>query len=102
LKYEIQKTCWLIFKEALHNVSKYSKANHCRITVEQSDGILIMVIADDGVGFDLEHHRLGNGLVNMKERAKEIGARLLVNSSSGEGTIISLQLPLNEDNLLPA
>ena len=96
LNYEIQKSCWLIFKEALHNISKYSKATHCRITIENSNGILMMVIADDGIGFDLELHRKGNGLLNMEERAKEMGARLMIHSKKEEGTIISLQLPLKE------
>lgn len=102
IKYEIQKGFWLIFKEALHNVSKYSKAEHCRITVEQKNEILVMIIADDGMGFHLDDHRNGNGLKNMRERATEMGASLFIHSKPAEGTVITIQLYLGEAVLLPA
>ena len=50
-------------------------------------------IEDNGKGFDVNKESQGNGLKNMKKRAQEIGANLLIESESGTGT--TLQLILN-------
>ena len=55
---------------------------------------MIMTIKDDGKGFEVEKLRSGNGLVNMKERAKSIGGRLEIISQQGEGTTVRLEMPV--------
>jgi signal transduction histidine kinase len=89
-----QKNCWLIFKEAVNNVCKYSKANNCHISIKQEDGNLIMTITDDGVGF--EHSRKGNGLENMNLRALELTGTFSIKSRIGSGTTTTVIFPLEK------
>jgi len=51
-----------------------------------------MTIQDNGRGFDLNKSREGNGLKNMKRRANEIGARLIIESFPGNGTTVQLSV----------
>jgi signal transduction histidine kinase len=87
-----QKACWLIFKEAINNVCKYSKATSCTIRIEAEHPNLTMTIADDGVGF-LEH-RQGNGLKNMIERSRSLQGNCLIESAPGKGTLVRTAIPL--------
>jgi signal transduction histidine kinase len=89
-----QKDCWLIFKEAINNVCKYSKASSCTVRIQQVNGSLEMCIADDGIGFS--EPASGNGLVNMVTRAKELGGECLIEGSKGNGTMVRVSLPLHQ------
>jgi signal transduction histidine kinase len=63
------------------------------------DGRLILVIADDGRGFDAHgsDRAHGRGLANMAERARLIGARFTLESRAGSGTEVRVELPIGED-----
>jgi signal transduction histidine kinase len=89
-----QKDCWLIFKEAINNVCKYSKASSCIVRIRQLNGSLEMCIADDGIGFS--EPASGNGLVNMVARAKELGGECLIEGSKGNGTMVKVSLPMRQ------
>jgi signal transduction histidine kinase len=92
LPMEIRKNLYLIFKEATNNMAKYSQANNAKFVLKGESDKLTMLISDDGKGFDTTKDSRGNGLVNMKKRALEIGAKLLIDSSPGIGTTIRLEL----------
>jgi signal transduction histidine kinase len=79
-----QKNCWLIFKEAINNVCKYSKASNCIISIKKEEEKLIMNISDDGTGF--ENPMSGNGLANMRTRTAELDGELMLQSQCGSGT----------------
>lgn len=85
-----RKNMYLIFKEAVNNMAKYGKATEVRIHLHLADDRLIMELTDNGVGFDVRSVHQGNGLRNMRERAKAIGAALSVTSEAGIGTRIRL------------
>lgn len=89
-----QKACWLIFKEAVTNVCKYSNAENCYVNVSTSGGSLVMNISDDGVGF--ESPARGNGLRNMKARAAELEGFFNIKTGPGEGTFITTSFPANK------
>ena len=91
---EKRKDFYLIFKEAVNNTAKYSGARHALIKLLRENGKLLMMVEDDGKGFDMEKLRSGNGLVNMNERAKFIGGRLKIHSENGKGTSVRLEMPL--------
>lgn len=91
---EKRKDFYLIFKEAVNNVAKYSKAENATIHLTKEHGKMIMTIHDDGQGFEVEKLRSGNGLVNMQERAKSIGGKLEISSQQGEGTTVRLEMPV--------
>jgi signal transduction histidine kinase len=89
---EVRKNLYLIFKEATNNMVKYANANKATFAIKEEKNNLIMMIHDDGKGFDLNKPTEGNGLKNMKRRANEIGAHLVINSFPGNGTTIHLSV----------
>jgi two-component sensor histidine kinase len=91
LSMEYRQNLFLIFKEALNNSLKYSGAGDISLEVSLSGKKLIMKLADDGKGFDIDSVQEGNGLGNMKERAGRIGGRLTVDSAPGKGTAIEFR-----------
>lgn len=88
---EKRKHLFLIFKEALNNAVKYSQCRQINITISQQGINNIEVsIMDDGVGFNMENHKKGNGLANMKTRAAQLNATINIHSIQGQGTTIEL------------
>jgi signal transduction histidine kinase len=86
-----------VAQEALNNIAKHAHATRVDVLLEQRDGAAIMVIEDDGVGFDggdTAQPQAGIGLVGMRERAALIGALLQIESTSGGGTSVYLRYPL--------
>lgn len=91
---EQRKDIYLIFKEALNNVVKYSAATEVNISFELTVDRLRMMIADNGSGFDATVISSGNGLKNMHSRSAEMGATIRIDSIKGTGTLIALELPV--------
>ena len=89
-----RKSIYLIFKEAINNAVKYSATKRIDVNTALQNKNLLMTIKDHGKGFDEEGLAKGNGLDNMKHRAQEAGGTLDVKSVPGEGTTISLSVPV--------
>ena len=87
-----------ISREALSNIARHSKATQGSIHVEVAEGAVTLVISDNGVGFDPAKPRGAGhqGLVNMRDRASSVGAELQVQSGSGAGTRIIVEVPRRE------
>jgi signal transduction histidine kinase len=83
---------FVIFKEAINNLAKYSSATEAFIKLEFSHHYLILTVADNGKGFDPKEIKRGNGLRNMQNRADKIGARYVLESQPGKGTTINLYI----------
>jgi signal transduction histidine kinase len=92
LPMEVRKNLYLIFKEAITNMVKYAGAKKAYFAINATKNNLTMLIRDNGKGFDVNHPVEGNGLKNMKKRAEEIGAKLLIESEAGLGTTIQFLL----------
>lgn len=91
----VSLTIFRIIQEALTNVLRHAKARHVRISMQHSEGKLMLSITDDGVGFTpADYYSDSFGLVGMKERALAIGGELRVDSAPRQGTCISLQVPV--------
>jgi signal transduction histidine kinase len=95
----IENNLFRIVQEVLTNISKHARARTVKIGIEAAEGRLRLRIEDDGVGFDPsrvkqsgEHH--GWGLMTMAERAEMIGGRFSLESRTGRGTIVSVEVPL--------
>lgn len=89
-----RKNIFLLCKEAVNNAVKYSGCRRLTVSAEKKrrEGLLI-TITDDGSGFDEEGIRKGNGLANMRTRARSLNAQLHIDTAKGKGTSISLLLP---------
>jgi signal transduction histidine kinase len=96
-----RKNFYLIFKEAIHNVLKYSGCKNLHVSVQLREGRLLMRVRDDGAGFDTASVRQktsaslsGNGLHNMRLRAKEMKGEVYIESEPGKGTTVTLDFPI--------
>ena len=91
-----RKNLYLIFKEAVNNAVKYSGGTVVNVKVNMKETSLVLAIADNGKGFDTSNEdvakRGGNGLRNMKIRADEIKAELIVHSAIDKGTTVELKM----------
>ncbi len=92
LSLETRRNFYLIFKEALNNLVKYSKATRASITLTFENGFITLTLRDNGIGFDVAQTSKGNGLLSMQARAKEMKAQLKIESSKENGTNIQLIL----------
>jgi two-component system CheB/CheR fusion protein len=87
-----------VAQEALNNVSKHAHASRADVVLSASDGQVVLVVEDDGVGFDAAGDGFGAkglGLAGMRERAALVGATLEVESAAGRGTSIFLRRPVD-------
>ena len=88
---EQRRNILLAVKEALHNITKHARASQVTLNVLWENGLLVM-ISDDGVGYDASAPQQGNGLRNMAKRMDLIGGTLVM--SSTQGTCITFHVPL--------
>lgn len=92
LTMETRRNFFLIFKEAINNLVKYADATIVSIQLVNDGSLIKLNIRDNGKGFDISLPPEGNGLNNMKRRAKEMNADLKIESAIGTGTGIELIL----------
>ena len=86
-----------IYQETLNNITKYAYASKVLTTLSINEDILIFTIKDDGHGFDplIISSKKSFGILGMKERIILLGGHFEIISSSGNGTKITVSLPLN-------
>lgn len=89
-----RRDLYLIFKEAINNLTKYSKANNAEVRVVAKENRIELLVKDNGKGFDRKSIQSGNGLQNMEQRAKAIGADIDIFSKPGEGTTIKMEMKI--------
>jgi signal transduction histidine kinase len=94
---EVETHLYRISQEALNNVYKHADAQSVAVLLERRDSQLVLIIEDDGTGFQPERsdtkHK-GLGLVGMQERAALIGGLMEIETAPGQGTAVYLQVPL--------
>jgi PAS domain S-box-containing protein len=86
-----------IVQEALANVARHALARHVYLTLDQANGHCVLDIRDDGKGFDpVATRRKSFGLAAMKERVLMLGGEIVVSSSPGKGTAITVRVPVRQ------
>jgi len=111
LEMSLRKNLFYVYKEALHNITKYAACTEVNIIIKKAGNKLEMSIEDNGKGFnhsniggrvserdpDSEGERLynGNGIKNMEARAEEIGGKFQINSAPGKGTSIKVTVKIS-------
>jgi ligand-binding sensor domain-containing protein/two-component sensor histidine kinase len=88
LPMEYRQNLFLIFKEAINNSLKHSCCRKIELNTSIEGRRLEMELVDDGKGFNIKQSTPGNGLNNIRRRAKTIGGSLVVKSAPDEGTRI--------------
>ncbi len=84
-----------ILQEAVSNAIKHASASSIVLSVFEKREQVIFSLIDNGHGFLIEEVTLGEGLKNMKERAKSIDANLEIISSPEKGTQLILGIPVS-------
>lgn len=92
---EVETALFRIMQESLTNVALHAQASRIDILLNRRNGCLVMTIEDNGIGFNPngianENHL---GLFGMRERVEMLGGRMIIESSPGKGTTISLEVP---------
>jgi signal transduction histidine kinase len=100
LPQRVEDIVFAIVLEALGNIKKHARANNVWLTVICGEKELLTTIQDDGRGFDVEEVEISYatrgsiGLLNLYERAEMLGGRISIESAPGQGTTVSLMVPI--------
>jgi signal transduction histidine kinase len=97
---DVQGTIFYIIEEAVGNARKHAQARHIWVRLHEDARQLIAEVHDDGVGFEVQavqstYDKRGSlGMVNMYERAQLINGTLSLASAPGQGTRVTVTVPL--------
>jgi len=89
LSLDMSRNILMIFKESIHNSLKHAKAKVINFEAKLNNGMLLITLQDDGIGFDTAHAKDGHGMNNMYVRAKRINADLnIISNDSGTSVLL--------------
>lgn len=94
---ELELNLYRIAQEALNNIAKHAQATEVSVLLEKPDNHIVLIIEDNGVGFNLNEKVNRNkrlGLIGMNERATLVGGKVEIESALGKGTTIYSRVPL--------
>ena len=83
-----------VLREALANVARHARASTCRVTLRAAGDEVVLRVEDDGVGADPELAR--GGMVNMRERAHDLGGAFALTPGPGGGTALTWRVPIRD------
>ena len=93
---DLQRTCiYRVVQEALTNCARHSKAKNAHLKLRRTSEQVRLELADDGIGFGADASYCGMGLIGIEERVRELGGTVEIASGPGEGTRLSVEIPLN-------
>lgn len=85
-----------ILQEALQNVNKYAQARTITVEFKSEINYLVLLISDDGIGFNTHKTKKGIGLQNIVYRTAECNGNVEINSARDEGTSIIIKIPIDQ------
>lgn len=94
LSKELQLNLYRILQEQLRNIYKYAGCRTIDVKLSKVNRRIVMLIADDGVGFDLAKVKSGIGLSNMKRRTELFDGNFEITTSPGNGCELRIEVPL--------
>jgi signal transduction histidine kinase len=92
-----QQTVFRVAQEAFANIARHARATRVHVSLEATAGTLLLVIADDGAGYDA-HAAAGSGIDNMRARAGEVRGRFDISRGPAGGTVVKLAVPYVEES----
>ncbi len=102
---EVETGIFSIVQEAINNAKKHASDSDVWLTIARKGENLVVAVKDEGPGFDLAEvdktygQRGSLGLLNMRERTEIIGGSLSIESAIGQGTTVTLTVPLQGDSV---
>jgi len=100
LSLEIKTDIFRICQEALINVIEHAAATHVKISVEHIEENVVLTVADNGKGFDIDQKKETPGLNTMQERTDTINGELVIQSKIGEGTTVRFTIAKQKNDIL--
>ena len=94
LSMDTRKNAYMIYKEAINNIVKHSKATKTEVRISEENNQILIEVSDNGIGFDQNQATEGNGLHNFEQRAEDNEMKLDIDSMQGKGTKVMLGIPL--------
>lgn len=94
LQMEQRRDLYLIFKEAMNNICKHAAAANVKVYIKRENHKLLLLIEDDGKGFDTSKKTNRNGLKNIEARTKKWKGTVYIESAPGKGTAVKVWLPV--------
>ena len=91
---EVETALYRIVQEGLTNMAKHADPSHASVLVTPKNGSVLVVLEDDGRGFDPSAKRAGLGLEGMRERVELLEGRMTVESRAGAGTTLVVEVPV--------
>jgi signal transduction histidine kinase len=88
---KLKLTIFRIAQEQMNNIYKHSQAKNVTISLSKTDGTILLVIKDDGIGFDTQTKRAGVGIRNITSRAEVNNGTVSIESSPGQGCKLMVQ-----------
>jgi signal transduction histidine kinase len=93
LAQEVEDTLYRVVQEALTNVAKHSGATRAEVRLHERNGLVEVVVRDEGAGYSTRDETAGLGLLGMHERVALADGTMAVESEPGAGTLIRVSLP---------
>ena len=100
LSNSVKINLYRIIQESLQNINKYADAKTIKIELKKNDEDLLLMISDDGNGFDINKSKKGIGLQNIQSRTIECNGTVDIKSKKGDGTVITISVPLEIKQIL--
>jgi signal transduction histidine kinase len=98
LNFDISTALFRIAQEGLNNVVKYAHATSVNLHVIDKEDEIYMALEDNGKGFDSSIAKKdGMGLYNIRERAELLSGNVEINSTTGQGTVIEVYIPIPKE-----
>jgi signal transduction histidine kinase len=91
---DLRRNLFPMFKEILHNIARHAHATKVKIEIKVTPRQFLLFVEDNGVGFEQQHVRGGNGLKNLRRRAAELRGNVEIQSAPGQGTLVTLTAPI--------
>ncbi len=93
---KLQVTIFRIVQEQVNNILKHANATHGSIHLGKHNNHVVLLIADNGSGYDLTKDKNGVGIMNIKSRAALHNGRVSIASKPGKGFSLKVTIPLNQ------
>jgi PAS domain S-box-containing protein len=91
---ELQLAVLRMVQEQLNNIIKHAGASEARISLSIKESKLMLIISDNGIGFNVLLTKKGLGLNNITNRVEFYNGTIRINSAEGEGCVLEIDIPL--------